>query len=186
MRGPLRFAPSSRKQAALDGIFLSRLFFQFKHPDGLLGSQYRRLFCLVLLRLKGSFPTGSSTGPHITSSPPFSPTNESLHSFQQQDAQPYLAHPAAKPHLLGTNALRCASVDSHGSNALLCCTYPSCDTCPTISGAHATNFESWIFFSVPAAGVGPLTYSMGATLIQHDCCPQQYQLQYRMIDLLPV
>ena len=42
--GPLRFAPSSRKQAALDGIFLSRLFFQFKHPDGLLGSQYRRLF----------------------------------------------------------------------------------------------------------------------------------------------
>ena len=101
---------------------------------------------LVLLRLKGSFPTGSSTGPHITSSPPFSPTNESLHSFQQQDAQPYLAHPAAKPHLLGTNALRCASVDSHGSNALLCCTYPSCDTCPTITGAHATIYESRTFF----------------------------------------
>ena len=44
--GPLRFAPSSRKQAALDGIFfLSRLFFQCKHTDGLYGSQYRRLFC---------------------------------------------------------------------------------------------------------------------------------------------
>ena len=131
------------------GLFLSRLFFQFKHTDGLHGSQYRHLFfwCYFVRRKDwGSFPTGNSTGPHITSSPPFSPTKEPLRSFQQQDAQPSLTHPAAKPHLLGTNALRCASVDSHGSNALHCCTYPSCDTCPTITGAHATIYESRTFF----------------------------------------
>ena len=43
--GPLRFAPSLRKQAALDGKLLSRLFFsQDKHTEGLHGSQYRCLF----------------------------------------------------------------------------------------------------------------------------------------------
>ena len=46
---------------------------------------------------------------------------------------------------LGTNARRRASVDSHGSNALHCCTSSSCSTCPTIPGAHATNLESRIF-----------------------------------------
>ena len=93
----------------------------------------------------GSLSTGNSTGPHITSSPPFSPTKEPLRSFHQQDVQPSLAHPATKPHLLGTNALRCASVDSHGSNALNCCSSSSCTTCPTIPGAHATNLESRIY-----------------------------------------
>ena len=34
------------------------------------------------------------------------PTKEPLRIFQQQDAQPFLAHPAMKSHLLGTNALR--------------------------------------------------------------------------------
>ena len=47
--GPLRFAPSSRKHAALDGIFLSRLFFQFLHTDGSWFSVQAYNF-LVLLR----------------------------------------------------------------------------------------------------------------------------------------
>ena len=42
--GPLRFATFLRKQAALDGIFVAIIFFQFEHTDGLYGSQYRRLF----------------------------------------------------------------------------------------------------------------------------------------------
>ena len=116
----------------------------------------------------GSFSTGS-TGPHIPSSPLFSPTKEPQRGFQQQDVQPSLDHPATKPHLLGTNALRCAIVDSHGSNALHCCTYTSCSTCPTLAGAHATNFKSRIFFSVPAAATVtvltvqvPRSYSMTA------------------------
>ena len=100
----------------------------------------------------GSFRTGS-TGPHFTSSPPLSPTKEPLGSSLQQDIQPSFAHPATLPHLLGTNALRCASVDSHGSNALHCCTSSSCSTCPTIPGAHATIFESrtyiYLFFFFP-------------------------------------
>ena len=65
---------------------------------------------------------------------------------KQQDVQPFLAHPAPTPPVLGTNALRCANVGSHGSNALHCCTYTSCDTCHTISGAHTTNFKSRIYF----------------------------------------
>ena len=67
-----------------------------------------------------------------------------IHSVasKQQDVQPFLAHPATTPPLLGTNALRCTNVGSHGSNALHCCAYTSCDACLTISGAHATNFES--------------------------------------------
>ena len=32
------------------------------------------------------------------------------------------------------------------------------------------------------AGVGALPYSIGATLIQHDCCPQHFHLKYSMID----
>ena len=160
--GLLRFAPSSRKQAALEGyLFLSRLFFQYEHTDGLYGSRYRRLFFwYYFVRRKdwASFSTGSGTGLHLTSSPPFSPTKEPLRSFQQQDVQPSLAHLVTKPHLLGTNAFRCAIVDSHGSNALRCCTYPSCGTCPTLLGAHTTIFLSHgFFFSVLTAGVGPLT-----------------------------
>ena len=70
--GLLRFAPSSRKQAALDGFFLSRLFFQFLHTDGLYGSHYRRLiFWYYYVRrnkLGIFFYWYNSTGPHITSS----------------------------------------------------------------------------------------------------------------------
>ena len=111
--------------AALDGIvFVATTFF-------FLVQAYRRIvwvsvqasIFLVLLRMSerlGTFSTGSSTGPHITSSPPFSPTKEPRRSFQQQGVPPSLAHPATRPHLLGTNAPRCASVDSHGSNALNC------------------------------------------------------------------
>ena len=114
----------------------------------LYGSQYRRIFFwyyFVRRKDRGSFSPDSSTGPHITSSPPFSPTKEPLRSFHQQDVQPSLAHPATKPHLLGTNALRRASVDSHGSNALHCCAYPNCGTCPILTGAHATIFKSRIY-----------------------------------------
>ena len=39
---------------------------------------------------------------------------------------------------------------------------------------------------MPAAGVGPLTYSIRATLVQHDCCTQHYHPQFSMIDLLSV
>ena len=42
--GPLRLAPSSQNQAALDGSFVVIIGFQFEHTDGLYGSQYRRLF----------------------------------------------------------------------------------------------------------------------------------------------
>ena len=41
-----------------------------------------------------------------------------------------------------------------------------------------------IFFSVPAASVGKRTYSIGATLIPQDYCPQSLILQHSMIDLL--
>ena len=113
------------------------------------------------------------------------PMKAPLHSSLQQDVQSSHAHPAKQPHVLGTNGLRSASVDSNGRNALHCYTSSSCGTCPTIPGAHATSFESrMIFFSVPAAGVGPRTYSTGATLIPHDCCPQHYQPQHSMIESL--
>ena len=59
------------------------------------------------------------------------------------------SHLSLIPQRSRTNALRCASVDSHGSYALHCCTYPNCGTCPTLPGAHATNLKSrlYIFFS---------------------------------------
>ena len=141
--------PLPRKNRRLSmGFFFCRDYvFQFTTTDGLYGSQYRRLFFwYYYIRRKdwGSFSSGS-TGPHFTSSSPFSPTKEPLRRFLQQDVQPSLAYPAIQPHLLGTNDRRCASVDSHGSNALHCCTSSSCSTCPTIPGAHATNLESRIF-----------------------------------------
>ena len=102
-------------------------------------------FCTMVGRNDwGSFSPGS-TAPHFTSSSPFTPTKAPLRSSLQQNVQPSLTHPATQPHLLGTNALRCASVDSHGSNALNCCSSSSCTTCPTIPGAHATNLESRIY-----------------------------------------
>ena len=64
----------------------------------------------------------------------------------------------------------------------------------TQSAVHAPPYRALIqqflgdgyIFSVPAAGVNPLTYSIGATVIQHDCCPQHFQLKHKVIDLLPV
>ena len=141
------FFPFLAKTGGSRWDFCRDYFFQFLHTDGLDGSQYRCLiFWYHYVRRKnlGVFSTGS-TGPQITSSPPFIPTNESLRSFLQQDVQPSLAHPATQPHLLGTNALRCASVDSHITNTLHCCTSSSCSTFPAIPGAHATNFESRIY-----------------------------------------
>ena len=41
-----------------------------------------------------------------------------------------------------------------------------------------------ILFSVLAAGVGTLTYWIGAALIPQDYFPQHYQLQHSMIDSL--
>ena len=82
----------------------------------------------------------------LFTSSPLSPTKAPLRSSLQQNVRPTISHPATQPHLLGTNALRCASVDTHGSNALHCCTSSICSTCPTILGAHATNFESRITF----------------------------------------
>ena len=129
--------------------------------------------------------------PHFTSSPPYTPTKAPLRSSVQQNVQPSLTHPGTQPHLPGTNALRFASVDSHGSNALNCCSSSRSSTCPAITGAHATNLESRILSSsVQATSVDPLTYSIGATLIpQHyrpqHYRPQHYQLQHSMIDLLP-
>ena len=116
---------------------------------------------------------------HHLSAPPKSHNVAS----KQQDVQPFFAHPATTPPLLGTNALRCASVGSHGSNAFHCCAHTSCDTCPTISGAQATNFESLIMFFRACSKRWP---SIGATLTQQDCCPQHHQPQHGMIDLLKV
>ena len=95
-------------------------------------------------------------------------------------------YPATQPHLLGTNGLRCASVHSHGSDALNCCSSSSSNTCPAIPGAHANKFRvtDIYIFPAPAASVGPLAYSIGASLIPQDYCPQHYQLQHSMIDLL--
>ena len=119
------FCPFLAKTGGSRWNFLSRLFFQFLHTDGLYGSQYRGLiFRYYYVRRKdwGFFFTGS-TGPHITSSPPFRPTNEQKRSFQATGCTAILAHAVTTPHLLGTHALRCASVDSHGSNAFHWCTY---------------------------------------------------------------
>ena len=41
-----------------------------------------------------------------------------------------------------------------------------------------------IFFPSLQQASGPLTYGIGAMHIQRDCCPQRFQLQYGMIDLL--
>ena len=103
--------PRENRQLSM-GFFLSRIVFQFLHTDGSCGSQYRRLiFWYYYVRREdwGSFPAGSSTGPRITSYHlSASPKSHSAAS-KQQDVQPSLAQPATRPHLLGTNALRCAS-----------------------------------------------------------------------------
>ena len=112
--GPLRSAPSLRKQAALDGIFrdIFRFFFQYEHTDGLYESQYRRLFTSTTAGRKDweSFSPGStefSLQPHQSATASF-PTAECT----------AVSHPAMQPHLLGTIALHCARVNSNGSNAL--------------------------------------------------------------------
>ena len=137
------FCPLLAKTGGPRWDFLSRLF-----PPV---PAYKRFIWASVQVFKFLVPSRTSEksrgiGPQITSSPPFSPTNESLCSFLQQGVQPSLAHPTTKPHLLNTNALRCTSVDSHGTNALHCCTSSSCSTCPAIPGAHATNFASQIYF----------------------------------------
>ena len=168
------------------GILVANICFPVQAYRRFMWVSVQASIFLVLLYVRrtdwGSFSTGN-TGPHFISSPPFSPTKEPQRS-SLQDVQPSLAHPATLPRVLGTNALRCASVDSHGSNALHCCAYTSCDTCPTISGAHATIFESRIknFPCLQQA----LAYSIGATLVQQDCCPQHHQPQHSMIELLHV
>ena len=50
--GPLRFAPSLRKQATLDGIFVAIIFFQFEHTDGLWVSVRASIFLVLLHRLE--------------------------------------------------------------------------------------------------------------------------------------
>ena len=130
----------------------------------------------------GSFSPGS-TGPHFTSSSHFSPTTAPLRISLEQAVQPTLSHPETQPHLLAPNPLRCAIVDSHGSNALNCCSSSSCSTCPAIPGAFVTNCHGY-FFLRAAASVGPLTYHIGATFIQQDCYPRHYQLQHITIDVL--
>ena len=122
--------------------FFFAIFFPVRAAtNGLYGSQYRRSRLALLhasKRLDVVFllvvqePISRA---HYLSAP----TKEPLRRFQQQDVQPSLARLATKPDLLGTNAFRCASADSHGSNTLHCRTYPSCGTCPTLLGAHTYN-----------------------------------------------
>ena len=61
----------------------------------------------------------------VVQSSPCSPTKAPLRSSLQQNVQPSLTHSATQLHLLGTNALRWAIVDSHGSNTLKCCSSSS-------------------------------------------------------------
>ena len=144
MHWPLRFAPSSRTQAVLDGIFFVAIIFPV-HAYRFIWVSVQASIFLVIIRASerlGIFFLLVVQDPisraHHLSAPPKSHSVAS----KQQDVQPSLAHPATTPHILGTNALRCASVVGHGSNALHCCTYPSCGTCPTLPGAHATNIEA--------------------------------------------
>ena len=83
--GTTPFRPFLAKKGALDGIWCRDSFFQYLHTDSFYGSQYRCLiFWFYYIRRKGwgSLSDGSSTGPHITSSPPFSPTQERQRRLQ--------------------------------------------------------------------------------------------------------
>ena len=108
--GLRRFSPSSRKQATLDEHIVCRYYLSSTNIRSLWVSVQASIFLVLLCTSErlGSFSTGSSTGPHSTSSPRSCPTKDPLRSFQQEDVQPSLVHPATKPHLLDTNALRCA------------------------------------------------------------------------------
>ena len=128
------------------GIFFCRLFFQY--------SSYRRfiwvsaqafIFCTTsCVEKTGNLFLLVVSNPISRAHQLSAPTKEPLRSFQQQNVQPSLVRLATKPQLLCTNALRCASANSHGSNAFHCCTYPSCGTCPTLPGGHTTIFKSRI------------------------------------------
>ena len=169
--------PLPRKNRRLSmGFFFCRDYvFQFTTTDGLYGSQYRRLFVwyyAVRWNDWGSFSTGSSTGPRIPSSPPFSPNKEPLLSFQRQDVQPSLDHPATKPDLLGTNALRCAIVDSHGSYTFHCCRVR------WVCAPPVTLLLGWMLpFLLLLVYLLPLTLLLGSMLplflqlVRALCCP---------------
>ena len=146
MPGPLRSAPSLRKQAALDWI-LSRyiLFFQHEHT--------------VYMSLStGVYFTSTTAGRN--DGEPFSPgsTEFSLPPHQSTTASlptaecTAVSQPAKQLHLLGTIALCRARVNSHDSNALTCSLPLTCSTCPAINGAHAINLGSRIPFFFRADG----------------------------------
>ena len=142
---PIRVAPSLRKQAALNGIFLVAIIFPVAAYRRFIWVSVQASMFLVLLHTSerlGIFFLLVVQDPILRARHLSAPPNEPLRRFLQQDVLPTLAHPATRSHLLGTNAIRCASVDSHGSNDLHCCISSSCSTCPTILGAHTTNFES--------------------------------------------
>ena len=147
MPGPLRFAPSSRNQAALDGIFFCSDYFSSTRIQKVDMGPSRGAYFSGTTACVGRTGGGGLLviqGPisqaHHLSAPPKSHSKAS----KQQRVRPSLAQPATTPYLLGTNDLRCTSVVGHGSNALYCCIYTSYRTCPTLPGAQATKFESRI------------------------------------------
>ena len=103
---------------------------------------FRDIFCFSSTRIPTVYMS-LSTGVYFTSTTAgrndrdsFSPgsTEFSLQHHQSATASPPTAectavsHPTTQPHLLGTIALRCARVNSNGSNALTCSSPLTCST----------------------------------------------------------
>ena len=73
MPGLLRSTPPFRKQAALDGIFVVIIVFQFEHTDGIWVTVQVSIFLVLLYRseMTGGLYTPGSTGTfdELTSQP---------------------------------------------------------------------------------------------------------------------
>ena len=114
--GPLRSAPSLRKQAALDGIFSRYILF--------FSSTSIPTVCMSLST--GVYFTSTTAGRNDWES--FSPgsTEFSLQPHPNATASlptaeyTAVSQPAKQGHLLGPIALCCERVNRHGSNALTC------------------------------------------------------------------
>ena len=129
----------------------------------------------------GVYFTSTTAGRNVGES--FSPGSTELSLQPHQSAAAYLptaectavSHPPTQPHLLGTNALRRARVNSHGSNGLNCESPLTCSTWPAIKGAHATNLGSRILlFPCRQHALVHLLTSIDATRISQDYCTPQY------------
>ena len=178
------FAPSSRKQTAVDRLFCRdyfprtssyRQFTWVPVPAFIFGttSCVENIWHIFLLVVQDPLHE------HTAFQPP--PKSRCVTSGNRIYI-PSLALLTTKPHSLCTNALRCTSANNYGINARHWCPYARCGTCP--AGRSYNKFEvTDILFVLPTVE-GPLPYRIGTTLTQHDCCPQHLHLQCSMIDLL--